>query len=85
MADATSEYAAANGWREIDLTGELWRTYHYDKEVIWTVSSPGRLFVRADDRGETHRLVTEKGLCFRPNRGWIGISWEMRDSHAFIA
>ncbi len=87
MADATSEYAAANGWREIDISGEEWRAYRYADGTAHEMMGQQRLFVKHDDRGETHRIINRRGMVTRPERGWVAIEWRMSNANgpAFIA
>lgn len=86
MADATSEYAAANGWREIDISGEEWRCYIYADGARLNIRDHQRVFIREDDRGETHRIICDGGRVVRPSRGWVAIEWCMaHGGPAFIA
>lgn len=63
----------------IDITSEQSRKYHYSDGSTFTVPSPQELYVIQDDRGATHRIVSEDGRTYRPERGWVGISWVVKD------
>lgn len=88
MEDAT-EPNAASEWREIDISSEAYRIYHYSfgiTEGIFRISRPLRLFVKSDERGDTHRVTAQDGLTYRPERGWVGISWSPNEgAEAFVA
>lgn len=87
MANDTGANAASE-WREIDISSEAVRYYHYVyglTESVFRIHKPIALFIRTDDHGDTHRITTESGIVYRPERGWIGISWEPKpDAPAFV-
>ena len=86
MTDPTSEYAAANGWRELDISDEEWRAYVYPDKTTLEIMGQKRLFTKHDDRGETHRIIDCRGKVIRPERGWVGIEWRMKlGGPAFVA
>ena len=67
---------------ELDLTTEANRTYHYPAGDF-TIEAPQKLTVT--DTG-SHRVVAEDGRTYRPERGWLAISWLPREGKpAFVA
>lgn len=70
----------------IDITSEDFRVYHYPNGVEFKIDRPQELHVLSDDHGVSHRVIAEDGNTYRPERGWIGISWKPRDGQpAFVA
>lgn len=69
--------------QQLDITSEIDRTYHYPGDKTFTILAPRQLFVT--DTG-SHRVVAEDGRTYRPERGWLAISWQPRDGcPAFVA
>jgi hypothetical protein len=62
--------------KEIVVESEESRTYHYAGGSEFVVPDPLKVFVIEDERGVTHRVVSADGRTYRPERGWIGISWK---------
>lgn len=72
--------------KELDISSEAERTYHYPSGHSFTVPSPATLFILTDDGGASHRVISADGRTYRPERGWIGISWLPKaGSPAFVA
>lgn len=70
----------------IDITSEAKRVYHYADGKTFTVPTPTKLHVITDEKGVTHRVESANGCTFRPERGWVGISWEPKEgAPAFVA
>jgi hypothetical protein len=59
----------------IDVSTEELREYHYADGSIFAISEPLTVHVLADDRGVSHRVEAADGKTYRPERGWVGISW----------
>jgi hypothetical protein len=62
--------------KTIDITTEAFRIYHYDGGKTFRIDAPKAVHVIEDERGISHRVEAEDGQTYRPERGWIGISWE---------
>lgn len=72
--------------KEIDITSESERTYHYADGATFTITGPYKLHVITDEKGDTHRIVGVDGRTYRPERGWLCISWLPREGQpAFVA
>lgn len=73
--------------KEIDISSEAQRTYHYPSGATFTIEDPAKVYIIVDDAGGvTHRVISNDGQTYRPERGWIGISWLPRDGQpAFVA
>lgn len=70
----------------IDITSEAFREYHYDGSKVFRILAPETLHVINDAKGATHRVIAEDGRTYRPERGWLAISWEPKPgSPAFVA
>lgn len=70
----------------IDITSEANRVYHYANGTKFHIEAPKELHVLTDDKGVTHRVIAENGRTYRPERGWVGISWEPKPgAPAFVA
>jgi hypothetical protein len=70
----------------IDVTTEAARTYHYANGQAFTIQAPTAVHVISDERGETHRVEASDGQTYRPERGWLAISWRPKDgAPAFVA
>lgn len=59
----------------IDVQSEQSRTYHYPNDATFTVAEPLRVHVLLDERGVSHRIEASDGQAYRPERGWLAISW----------
>jgi len=71
---------------KIDIATEQWRIYTYPNGDTFKISQPMMLWVIADERGTTHRVVDKEGVTHRPERGWVGISWlPAPDAAPFVA
>jgi hypothetical protein len=67
----------------LDITSEANRTYHYPDGSTFTIDGPYKLHVT--DSG-SHRVVGTDGRTYRPERGWVAISWLPKpDQPAFVA
>lgn len=70
----------------IDVTSEANRTYHYASGATFTITAPLKVHVLTDDNGTSHRVEAADGQTYRPERGWLAISWEPKpDAPAFVA
>lgn len=59
----------------LDISSELSRTYHYSNGTRFKISDPRKLYLKQDDQGDSHRVITKEGEVFYPARGWIALSW----------
>lgn len=67
----------------LGITSEANRTYHYPDGSAFTIEAPYKLYVT--DSG-SHRVVAQDGRTYRPERGWIAISWQPKpDAPEFVA
>lgn len=64
------------GFTQHDISVETERTYIYGNGSELHIPSPETLFLKRDERGDSHRIVTKDGFTYYPNRGWIGIKWK---------
>jgi hypothetical protein len=72
--------------KTIDITSEEYRVYTYGNSSTFRIEQPAELHIIADENGTTHRVVDKAGVTHRPERGWVGISWQPRDGEpAFVA
>lgn len=73
--------------KELDISSEAQRTYYYGNGETFIISDPVTLFILIDDNGGvSHRVLSGDGETYRPERGWVGISWRPRDGQpAFVA
>ncbi|MER8640985.1 hypothetical protein [Mesorhizobium sp. M1252] len=62
------------GFSQHDITVEAWREYHYG-DGTYFIKGPTTLFLKRDDRGDSHRVVDANGVTHYPRRGWLAISW----------
>jgi hypothetical protein len=70
----------------IDISSEAFRIYTYANGSTFQVAEPSELHVISDDKGTSHRVIDKSGLTHRPERGWVGISWQPRERQpAFVA
>lgn len=70
----------------IDISTEHFRIYHYAEGKQFRIDQPKQVHVITDDRGVTHRVEAADGQTYRPERGWLAISWEPKaGSPAFVA
>lgn len=70
----------------IDITSEEYRVYHYANGAEFRINAPRALHVLTDDKGISHRVEAEDGCTYRPERGWVGISWQPKPGQpAFVA
>ena len=68
---------------DLDITSEAERTYHYPDGSGFTIAAPCKLTVLETG---SHRVVAQDGRTYRPERGWLAISWLPRlGSPAFVA
>jgi len=73
--------------KELDVSSEAQRTYHYPNGVTFVIADPIKVHILVDDMGGvSHRVISGDGETYRPERGWVGISWRPRDGQpAFVA
>lgn len=70
----------------IDISSEAFRVYTYGNGSTFHITEPAELYVMTDEKGTTHRVIDKAGVTHRPERGWVGISWQPRDGKpAFVA
>lgn len=70
----------------IDISSEQHRVYTYGDGKQFRIDAPVELHVLTDDRGTSHRVIDADGVTHRPERGWVGISWQPKDgAPAFVA
>ena len=68
---------------KLDISSEADRLYHYADGSTFSVPSPVELTIT--DSG-SHRVTARDGRTYRPERGWVGISWLPREGQpAFVA
>lgn len=65
--------------KQLDITSEAFREYHYASGEMFRIEAPKTLHVIEDERGVSHRVEAADGRTYRPERGWVGISWQPRD------
>lgn len=71
---------------QIDISSEAIRIYTYASGATFRIEQPQTLYVINDEKGVTHRVIDKAGMTHRPERGWVGISWQPRDGEpAFVA
>jgi hypothetical protein len=71
---------------QIDISSEQFRVYTYGDGSTYRIEDPATLHVLTDDAGTSHRVIDKAGMTHRPERGWVGISWQPRDgAPAFVA
>lgn len=69
--------------KELDISSEAERTYHYANDRQFVILAPYVLHVLESG---SHRVIGLDGRTYRPERGWLGISWLPRnDQPAFVA
>ena len=66
-------------WTIHDISSEEYRIYHYEDGTLFVIPKPKALYILATG---SHRIVTEGDITYRPERGWVGISWKSRDGEA---
>ena len=70
----------------IEISMEKRRVYHYTGGKTFEIEAPLQLHIIEDEKGVTHRVVAADGMTYRPERGWLGISWEPKPGEpAFVA
>jgi hypothetical protein len=70
----------------IDISSEQYRIYTYPNGDTFRIEEPAELHVLTDDKGVSHRVIDKAGVTHRPERGWLGISWQPRPGEpAFVA
>jgi hypothetical protein len=71
---------------DVVITSEAYRVYHYPNGAEFKIEAPRDLYILKDDKGVSHRILAEDGRTYRPERGWIGISWQPKPGQpAFVA
>lgn len=69
--------------QSLDIRSEVERTYHYRDGASFTVPQPHELHLTESG---SHRIVSLNGRTYRPERGWLAISWQPRPGQpAFVA
>lgn len=70
----------------IETNTEAYRIYHYASGATFRIEAPLRVHVITDAVGATHRVEAADGQTYRPERGWVAISWEPRpEAPSFVA
>lgn len=65
----------------IDLSSEIYRTYHYGDGTSYTIPSPKQLYLLAG--GASHRVVDINDVTHAPRRPWVAITWKQSNGKAF--
>lgn len=60
---------------EYDVSVEEFREYVYGDGSAYRVDKPVKLYVKSDEKGDSHRVVDIKNVTHYPKRGWIAIRW----------
>lgn len=69
----------------IDIKSEAFRLYTYRDGSTFRIEQPAELHVITDENGTSHRVIDKAGVTHRPERAWVGISWQPRDGEpAFV-
>jgi len=71
-----SKSSNTNGMSLHDVSSEEWREYVYADGAIFRVDCPRSLYLKQDERGDSHRVVDKQGVTHYPRRGWIGLRWK---------
>ncbi|RWJ03492.1 hypothetical protein [Mesorhizobium sp.] len=69
----------ASQFTEHDISVEFERVYFYANGEEMRIAFPKKLFVKTDERGDSHRVVAKDGFTYYPRRGWVGIAWRQVD------
>lgn len=62
-----------------DISKETLREYVYPNGDVYSINAPEYLYVKQDDKGDSHRVVSMDGMTHYPKRGWIAIRWRAPD------
>lgn len=65
---------------ERDITTEEWREYRYAGGERYRIEQPSRLFLKQDDKGDSHRILDREGVTHYVRRGWVAIAWRAPDA-----
>ena len=60
-------------WTIVDISSEETRAYHYPAGNLFRIEHPQTLYILANGG---HRVVDKFGFTYRPERGYVGISWK---------
>lgn len=66
---------------KICVSSEEYRDYHYGDGSSFRVAEPVDLFLVSDGGRDSHRIVASDGVTYRPERGWVAISWKPKSGH----
>ena len=69
-----------DGFEAHDISVESKRGYVFNG-IELEIVEPKTLFLKRDERGDSHRIVTKDGRTYYPARGWLGIWWENHDTN----
>lgn len=65
-----------------DISSEISRTYRFPKEELVIIHNPVAINV---SRGGGHRVIDGEGKSHYVPKGWIELSWQVRDGEPHIA
>lgn len=60
---------------ELEITTEEWREYRYSSGETYRIEKPVRLWLKSDEKGDSHRVIDTSGVTHYPRRGWVAIAW----------
>jgi hypothetical protein len=64
-----------NDLKEMEITTEEWREYRYSNGDVYRIENPTHLWLKSDERGDSHRILDADGSTHYPRRGWVAIVW----------
>lgn len=71
-----------------DISVEQFRTYFYSDGSKFTIEYPETLYLKQDERGDSHRVVATAGsqrMTFYIRRGWVAIGWVVKEGEPDVA
>lgn len=63
----------------ISIANESFREYVYPEGSVYRIDQPVDLYIV----NGSHRVVDERGITHRPERGYVGIRWVQIDGRPF--
>lgn len=60
-------------WTIVEIDSENYREYAYADGKSFRIDKPQTLYILANG---SHRVVDRGGVTHRPERGYVGISWQ---------
>ncbi len=58
-----------------NIARECWREYVYD-DGTYQITQPVTLFLKQDEKGDSHRVLDARGVVHYVKRGWRAIRWK---------